>query len=35
MQTKIPGVVPAIHVFALFQPLKIPVGLCASSRSCG
>jgi hypothetical protein len=31
MQTKIPGVIPAIHVFALFQPLELPVGLCPSS----
>jgi hypothetical protein len=31
MQTKIPVVVPVIQIFALFQPLELPVGLCPSS----
>jgi hypothetical protein len=32
MQTSIAVVVPVIQLFALFQPLELPVGLCASSR---
>jgi hypothetical protein len=31
MRPKIPVVVPAIHVFALFQPLELSVGLCPKS----
>jgi hypothetical protein len=33
MQTKIPGIVPAIHLFALFQLLEFFAGLCPSSRA--
>ena len=33
MQTKIPGVVPAIHVFALFRLLELSAGLCPNSHA--
>jgi hypothetical protein len=33
MQTKIPVVIPAIQVFALFQLLELSAGLCPSSHA--
>lgn len=32
MQSNILGFVPAIHVFALFQPLELSVDLCPGSN---